>query len=104
MKKNVISIYSWKSYKLYIQVVFCIIFNFYSVKSLCTADENINFAKLHMIIIGELSDKNIGAIRDYPRMQIEAEKISRLVGLELVPYYFEKETLTPKKLVSQISS
>lgn len=60
--------------------------------------------RLHMFVIGQVNGGNIGAVSDYPRMQEEARSIAGLAGLELVPYFYEKEDINARFLVEKIRS
>jgi Caspase domain len=74
------------------------------VLMLCMTAILANAQKLHMFIITDDTDSQIGSGYDFGRMQLLAQDVATKSSLSLVPYYYKKSQTTSEQLVSKLNN
>jgi Caspase domain len=59
---------------------------------------------LHVFLVAETNDYNIGARADLPRMQQKMHEIAEMVGYELRLHVYEKHKIQPNQFITKIKN
>ncbi len=74
------------------------------VFAVCMATTLMYGQRLHMFIVCDDTDSQIGSGYDYDRMQSVAQDVATKSGLSLVPYYCKKSQTTSEQLVNKLAN